>query len=62
LREIKYKNRELQGDASFGGPWDQAMPIFGHQLAESLALLMSKSGPKVMAFVVMKPYQLPPDP
>jgi hypothetical protein len=30
-------------------------------LAESLAL-MSKSGPKVMAFGVMKGYQLPPDP
>ena len=28
------------------------MPIFGQQLAGSLALI-SKSGPKVMAFVVM---------
>jgi hypothetical protein len=39
----------------------QAVPIFGRQLAESLSLII-KSGPKVMAFVVMKPHQLPPDP
>ena len=39
-----------------------AMPIFEQLLAESLLALISKSGPKVMAFVVMKPYQLPPDP
>jgi hypothetical protein len=38
----------------------QAILIFGLWLAESLALI-SKSGPKVMAFVVMTPYQLPPD-
>jgi hypothetical protein len=38
-----------------------AMPTLGWWLAESLALV-SKSGPKVMAFVVMKPCQLPPDP
>jgi hypothetical protein len=40
---------------------NQAMPIFGRGLraaAESLAL-SSKSGPKAMAFVVNKPYQLP---
>jgi hypothetical protein len=37
------------------------MPIIAWKLAESLALI-SKSGPKVVAFVVMKPYQLPPDP
>ena len=34
------------------------MLIFVWLWAESLAL-SSKSGPKVMAFVVMKPYQLP---
>jgi hypothetical protein len=39
----------------------QAMPIFGQLRAKGLSLI-SKSGPKVMAFVVMKPYQLPPDP
>jgi hypothetical protein len=33
----------------------QAMPIFGWQLAESLALV-SRSRPKVIAFVVMKPF------
>jgi hypothetical protein len=39
----------------------QTMLIFGRQLmGESLAL-SSKSGPKAMAFVVNKPYQLPPD-
>jgi hypothetical protein len=38
----------------------QGMLIFGQQqLAESLALTI-KSGPKAMAFMVMKPYQLPP--
>jgi hypothetical protein len=37
------------------------MPIIAWKLAESLALI-SKSGPKVVALVVMKPYQLPPDP
>jgi hypothetical protein len=39
----------------------KAMPIFARWLAESLALA-SKSGPKAMPFVVMKPYQVPPDP
>jgi hypothetical protein len=39
----------------------QTMPIFGQHLPENLGLI-SKSGPKVMAFVVMKQYQLPPDP
>jgi hypothetical protein len=39
----------------------QAMPNFGSQMALGLALT-SKSGPMTMAFVVMKPYQLPPDP
>jgi hypothetical protein len=39
----------------------QAMPTLGWWLAERLALI-SKSGPKVMAFVVMKPCQLPLDP
>jgi hypothetical protein len=41
----------------------KAMPIFILWLDESLAVaLMNKSGQKVMVFVVMKPYQLPPDP
>jgi hypothetical protein len=56
----------------------QAMLIFAWQLAESLARTHQQiwtrsrshgicghetiSGPEVMAFVVMKPYQLPPDP
>jgi hypothetical protein len=39
----------------------QAMPIFVQQPAQRLAII-SKSGPKVMAFVVIKPYQPPPDP
>jgi hypothetical protein len=39
----------------------QALPLFAWKRGESLAL-MSKSGPKVMAFVVMKPHQLTPDP
>jgi hypothetical protein len=39
----------------------QAMPIYGSWLAETLALT-NKSGPICMPFVVMKPYQLPPDP
>jgi hypothetical protein len=39
----------------------QTMPIFQCQLAESLALI-SEPGPKVMAFVVTKPNQLPTDP
>jgi hypothetical protein len=36
---------------------------FWSELAEteSLAFTISKSGSKAMAFVVMKPYQLPPD-
>jgi hypothetical protein len=37
------------------------MLIFELQLADSLAL-SSKSGPKAMAFLGNKPYQLPPDP
>jgi hypothetical protein len=39
----------------------QAIPVFGQRLAENLALT-NKSGPKAMAFLVNKPYQLPPDP
>jgi hypothetical protein len=39
----------------------QAIPIFVQLPAQSLAIT-SKSGPKVMAFVVIKPYQPPPDP
>jgi hypothetical protein len=35
----------------------QAMPFFAWKLAESLALISSKSGPKFVAFEVMKPYQ-----
>jgi hypothetical protein len=31
-------------------------------MAESLALISKSTGPKIKAFVVMKPYQLPPDP
>jgi hypothetical protein len=38
------------------------MPYFGWWLAESFALISNKSGLKFMAFVVMKPYQLPADP
>jgi hypothetical protein len=37
------------------------MPIFGKLLAEILAPAI-KSRPKAMAFVVMKPYQLPQEP
>jgi hypothetical protein len=39
----------------------QAMPIFGKRLAESFAL-KGNFGSNAIAFVVMKPYQLHPDP
>jgi hypothetical protein len=39
----------------------QVMLIFVQLPAQSLAIT-SKSGPKVMAFVVIKPYQPHPDP
>jgi hypothetical protein len=39
----------------------QAMQIFGNRLAETLALI-SKSVPKLIPLLAMKPYQLPPDP
>jgi hypothetical protein len=39
----------------------QAMQYFGNRLAETLALI-SKYEPIALALMVMKPYQLPPDP
>jgi hypothetical protein len=40
--------------------WSHAMPVFGLQLAESLALIASKSEPKLMPFKVMTPEKLHP--
>jgi hypothetical protein len=41
--------------------WSHPTPIFGLQLAESLAYYDSRSEPKLMTLVVKKPNLLPPD-